>query len=134
MVNKTISFLFLEKGVPKIQLGNKLEPARFKEAVVLNCSVSYENTQNNEFTLIMSWKKDGKTLAAKTYDYKIGRITEKISYSFVITSHTDGGDYTCSWELTEQNTNNSISRKSDVNLQSKLLCSITAIIVLLLVV
>ena len=132
MVNKTISFPFLEKGVPKIQLGSKFEPARFKEAVVLNCSVSYENTKSHEFRLTMSWKKDGKTLAAKTYEYKRGTITEKILYSFVITSHTDGGDYTCSWELTKQK--NSISRKSDVNLQSKLLCSITAIIVLLLVV
>ena len=102
--------------MPKIQLRNKLEQARFKESVVLNCSVSYENSIANDYKLIMSWKKDGKLLAVENYEYKTGKITQPFQYTFVVRSHTDGGDYVCSWEL-KYDANQSISRNSLVNLK-----------------
>ena len=88
--------------------------------MVFNCPVSYDNDNfNYKYDLIMSWKKDGKTLAAKTYEYKTGKNVEKLQYSLVIKNFKDGGEYVCSWELKFKGS--SISRNTTFDLPSKLL-------------
>ena len=129
--NQCLSF-FAEKAVPKMQLKTKLEPAKFRETVVLNCSVSYDNENfYSDYKLILSWKKAGKPLAVKTYRYKLGKNVQTLRYSVLIKDFKDTGEYVCSWELKSQGS--SISRNSTVDLSSRLNTLLPITIVLLLV-
>ena len=78
----------------------ELKPAAFKENVEVNCTVSYNNTDNNlPLFLILSLLKDGKYLVNKSFPYRKSNQAETIKHTVKVESFRDGGNYVCNWTL-----------------------------------
>ncbi|XP_028406911.1 uncharacterized protein LOC114529343 isoform X2 [Dendronephthya gigantea] len=108
-----------EEAVPKIH-PIQLNQTKFKETVLLKCDASYKN-QNyriaDKFTVILQWKKGGKTLANKVFEYETGKNTSTLEHSFAVNSFRDGGDYVCQSQLMLESEADNITSSKIVELQ-----------------
>ncbi|XP_046857771.1 uncharacterized protein LOC124451187 [Xenia sp. Carnegie-2017] len=88
------------KAVPSVTTPT-LKPAKHEETVMLNCSVTYTNTDplTSQLMLNLTWKNDMKKFGFKNVNYLQGTHTVSFNHPLTVRSSTDGGVYTCQWTL-----------------------------------
>ncbi|XP_046857804.1 uncharacterized protein LOC124451198 isoform X2 [Xenia sp. Carnegie-2017] len=91
------------KAVPNITTPT-IKSAKHEEIVMLNCSVTYNNTDplTSGAMLNLTLKKDRKKFGSKNVKYLQGTHSVSFNHRLTVRSSTDGGVYTCQWTLKHQ--------------------------------